>query len=174
MEWKSIDKEEPPLNKKLVCDVKGKYWEDISTGHFQMNINNGRKQFVADCGGSYEMWEIKGWLSIPANHLKSQIISFKSSFKEILGENSETFTEDQRKSRWEQWKNIAIAEGGKELVEAWTNSEACEGCIHLKDKWCESQGLPCTVNPILSFNDGVIGMACMGSGKEENNQLEIF
>jgi hypothetical protein len=139
-----------------------------------MNINNGRKQFVADCGGSYEMWEIKGWLFIPLNNLKANMISLKSSFKEILGENSETFTEDQRKARWEQWKNIAIAEGEKELVNMWSNTEACEGCIHLKDKWCESQGLPCTVNPILSFNDGVIGMACMGVGKEENNQLTIF
>ncbi|WP_157190004.1 hypothetical protein [Leptospira kirschneri] len=52
------------------------------------------------------------------------------------------------------------------LLEVWSNAEGCEGCVHLDlaEAWCNLQGLPCAVNPILSFQHAIPGMACMGAG----------
>ncbi len=98
-------------------------------------------------------------------------ITLKSSFEEILGKNISVFTEKERKQRWNEWKQLAIKEGSTELVELWETSEGCDGCKHFntKENWCNSQSLPCAVNPILSFQKGIIGMACMGVGFTKNN-----
>jgi hypothetical protein len=104
-------------------------------------------------------------------------VTLKSSFEEILGENNTRFTEDQRKERWKQWQQIALKKkDGKDLVSSWLDQTACHGCIHLnkEQSWCNAMGLPCTVNPILSFRMGMVGMACMGTGYEASSQLELF
>lgn len=103
-------------------------------------------------------------------------ITLKSSFEEILGIDATVYTEDIRKERWDQWKAAAIKARKKHVVESWMDVTACHGCIHLdkQNAWCNLMGLPCTVNPILSFRMGMTGMACMGLHHEENNQLELF
>jgi hypothetical protein len=105
------------------------------------------------------------------------LVTLKSSFEEILGKDANQFTEDVRKERWQQWQQIALKKrDGKDVVDSWTDCSACEGCIHLikKEAWCNLMGLPCTVNPILSFRMGMVGLACMGTGREEKTQLELF
>lgn len=105
------------------------------------------------------------------------MITLKSSFEEILGKDAKVYTEDQRKERWEQWKVIALKKkDGKDVVESWSDMSACANCIHLDTQkaWCNAVALPCTVNPILSFRMGMVGMACMGLHHEEKTQLELF
>jgi hypothetical protein len=115
-----------------------------------------------------------------ANALQEDIakkVTLKSSFEEILGKDHSQFTEDIRKERWKQWQEIALKKkDGKDVVESWLDTSACRDCLHLdkKESWCRLMGLPCTVNPILSFRMGMAGMACMGTGYEKNNQLNLF
>jgi hypothetical protein len=75
-------------------------------------------------------------------------------------------TPEERKKRWEVWKATALQQGKKKMVELWDSCEGCEGCKHLQCAWCDLQGLPCSVNPILTFRYGMIGIACMGAGYE--------
>lgn len=98
------------------------------------------------------------WLGLPP-------VKLESRWKEILGENAEAMPEDVRRRRWDDWLNLA----GKGQREIWTDTNGCEDCIHLDGYWCKLQGLPCTVNPILTMRHGMIGMACMGAGKESPN-----
>lgn len=102
-------------------------------------------------------------------------VKLKQSFEQLLGKDSNQYTEQVRKDRWNKWKELAIKNGDKELVEAWSSLEACDDCIHInkEEAWCNLQGLPCTVNPILSFRMGMVGMACMGAGKEKAGQQEL-
>lgn len=102
-------------------------------------------------------------------------VKLKSSFEEILGKNADFYSEDVRKDRWGKWKALALKKGDKELVEVWTNIEACHDCYHINEKeaWCNLQGLPCTVNPILSFQMGIVGMACMGAAHTKKGQQEL-
>lgn len=93
-------------------------------------------------------------------------VKLKMSFVDILGENDERYGESERKKRWEEWKALAENNGDIELVRFWSDSSSCIGCVHLNESWCDLQGLPCTVNPVLSFNHALPGMACMGVGKE--------
>ncbi len=75
-----------------------------------------------------------------------------------------TTSPDARRQRWEKWKKAAITldpEQGQRGVEYWQRHE-CGPCDQVDGDWCKLQGLPCTVNPILTFNYGYIGMACMG------------
>lgn len=76
--------------------------------------------------------------------------------------------EQQRRDRWAQWLRTARANGeeGRYVVAVWMDYSECHGCTHKRGGWCSLQGLPCTVNPILSFRHGVPGMACMGLGYE--------
>jgi hypothetical protein len=64
------------------------------------------------------------------------------------------------------WKAAALQQGEKEIVEFWDSCEGCDGCKHLQGTWCDLQGLPCSVNPILIFRYGMIGIACMDAGYE--------
>jgi hypothetical protein len=52
----------------------------------------------------------------------------------------------------------------------WWLSHECHGCKHRNGAWCGIRGLPCTVNPILTFRHGLIGMACMGAGRDDADQ----
>lgn len=94
--------------------------------------------------------------------------TLNSSFEDILGKKSSVFNEQQRRDRWAAWLRVArrTAPDGKETARYWLSHE-CHGCIHRKGGWCDLQGLPCTVNPYLTFKHGMIGMACMGAGREE-------
>jgi hypothetical protein len=95
-------------------------------------------------------------------------VRLESRFKELFGSVRSEMTEEQRRSRWEEWKQLCERQpDGKEVVDYWTNSEeTCSGCKHQDRDWCKQVGLPCTVNPILTFKEGIIGMACMGVGYE--------
>ncbi|WP_141638401.1 hypothetical protein [Leptospira weilii] len=94
----------------------------------------------------------------------------ESSFEVILGKKSEDYSNEVRQERWTYWKQIAF-EKEPWLRKVWANVEACGGCVHLNKSWCNLQGLPCTVNPIVSFRTGFPGMACMGTGYESRKLL---
>ncbi len=91
-----------------------------------------------------------------------------SSFEQILGRNNQEYTLEERKERWNKVMNL-----DEDMKEVWSDTETCNSCKHLKDNWCSLVGLPCTVNPTLTFRHGIWGMACQGVGFE-NKQLEIF
>jgi hypothetical protein len=87
-------------------------------------------------------------------------LNMYSSFEQILGRNKDDYTHDERKRRWNK-----VMSTSKKMARRWSDTTACNGCIHLKDAWCDLQDLPCTVNSVLSFRCGIIGMACFGAGK---------
>ncbi len=89
--------------------------------------------------------------------LPHQDLCLYSSFEQILGKSPKDYTLAERKDRWN--KVMSLDENMKEW---WGNSESCSSCKHLKDNWCSCVGLPCTVNPILTFEQGILGMACQG------------
>lgn len=93
-------------------------------------------------------------------------VSLTDSFVEILGEHRGQMPDEVRRDRWEKWKELCRQSDAPELVRYWTDTEGCEGCRHLDGDWCQLQQLPCSVNPILTFRSGLIGMACMGLGYE--------
>jgi hypothetical protein len=95
------------------------------------------------------------------------------------------FTKDMaawvRKERWEEWKAKAVEgddEQGKEMVDYWAKDnidETCAGCIHRDNDWCKYAELPCNVNPVLTLQNGIIGMACCGVGYQASmKQGELF
>lgn len=93
----------------------------------------------------------------------------KTSWVELLGEKRETMSDRERRARWEQWKSLARKEGDHDVVDYWAKDnveETCSGCVHRDKDWCNIAGLPCNINPILTMQGGMIGMACMGVGKE--------
>lgn len=94
---------------------------------------------------------------------------YNSSFEEILGKTGKDYPETERIDRWNLWKKSAIKSKKKYLIAIWTDKSDCEDCIHLDvgNAWCKLIGLPCTVNPIITFKEGVVGMACMGLGKNK-------
>lgn len=94
-------------------------------------------------------------------------------WEELLGKKQREMPDTLRRERWEKWKQVATEQGEEDTVEYWTSPEACENCIHRDDDWCQLMELPITVNPILTMDHGMIGMACMGAGKELPGQKEI-
>ena len=90
-----------------------------------------------------------------------------SSFESILGKNGGEYPEPTRRKRWAEWLRAARKDGqrGRQIARDWQAHE-CHGCKHRNGAWCDLEGLPCTVNPILSFRSGMVGMACMGMGWE--------
>jgi hypothetical protein len=95
-------------------------------------------------------------------------VTLKSTWVEILGKKREEMPDETRRARWEEWKKLSINSGkrGVEMANYWAAAEDCIGCIHKDKDWCKSQQLPCNVNPILTFSEGMIGMACMGAGHQ--------
>jgi hypothetical protein len=75
-----------------------------------------------------------------------------------------------RRARWIEWLSL-----GSDNAEYWSNpDELCHSCEHCDDDWCKRQALPCTINPILTFKYGDIGLACMGVGhRAKQLKLEI-
>lgn len=94
-------------------------------------------------------------------------ISKLSSFEQIFGRTIAEYTEDERTARWEK---IASFPGGKEVKEYFSNSIECSDCRHFQNGWCAYASLPCGVNPVLTFQRGIVGMACRGVGREEIEQ----
>lgn len=87
-------------------------------------------------------------------------VSLRISFEDLLGRDCNAMPEATRRERWEAWKALDA-----EAAEWWEASE-CEGCRYLLGDWCDLMGLPASVNPVTSFRAGMIGMACMGMGRE--------
>lgn len=92
-------------------------------------------------------------------------ITLKSSWQELLGKDQNEIPESVRKERWQKWLELMAAKDS-EYAAMWQNTENCDGCKHLNGSWCDSMGLPCTINPILTLRHGMIGMACCGAGYE--------
>src|SRR5690606_32196480 len=94
----------------------------------------------------------------------------KMSFEELFGKDGSIFSEEQRRERWEQWRASSRTKAHKWVIEYWSGNDQCGDCIHCERSngysWCKLQGLPNSVNPYLSFKYGMLGMACMGMGKE--------
>lgn len=76
---------------------------------------------------------------------------------------------------WLNWLGIA-REKDSLIYEAWSDLSCCFGCKHLNEKniWCKLQNIPATINPILTLRTGMVGMACMGMGREVWIQLGIL
>lgn len=98
------------------------------------------------------------------NELKP--VELGSRWFQILGNKRNEMPDNIRRERWEQWKALAIADDCKELVDYWTNCSGCGNCINKDKDWCKLQELPCCVNPILTYQHNVIGLACMGLIKD--------
>lgn len=71
---------------------------------------------------------------------------------------------------WAGWTNVFNCEIDpfcrRVLKYHFPESEHCDG------DWCRFQSLPCTVNPITTFSNNEIGLACMGVGYR-NKQLQF-
>lgn len=93
-------------------------------------------------------------------------VELTSRWHEILGCRREDMSDKTRRERWETWKKMAINDGGQYIVDYWTDTTSCQNCKHIDKDWCKLMQLPCTVNPILTFGENIIGMACMGGSKE--------
>lgn len=104
--------------------------------------------------------------------LPFQQICKLSSFEQILGRQKSDYTEVERKVRWDKAMDIP---GGKRVKEYYSNLCECVDCKHFKNGWCGYASLPCGVNPILTYRDGSLGMACLGVGHEliEGSQMQI-
>ncbi|HBL73854.1 MAG: hypothetical protein A2W90_14515 [Bacteroidetes bacterium GWF2_42_66] len=90
-------------------------------------------------------------------------IEKNSSFEQILGRRKSDYTEDERKARWQ--KAMALP-GGQRVNEYYSNIYECSDCTHFQNGWCGYASLPCGVNPILTYKDGSLGMACQGIGHQ--------
>jgi hypothetical protein len=99
-------------------------------------------------------------------------ISKLSSFEQILGQKISDYTEEERKARWE---NAMSFPGGKKAKDYYSNLFECVDCKHFQNGWCGYASLPCGVNPVLTFQQGIVGMACLGVGHEliDGTQLEM-
>ena len=91
-------------------------------------------------------------------------VTLEISFENLLGINCREITEKDRRIRWATWLRLARLDGKSGAI-YWCDKAECIGCNHLHGSWCKLQGLPCTVNPILTMKTGMIGMACMGAGR---------
>lgn len=96
-------------------------------------------------------------------------VTLEIRWHELFGEGKGEISAGKRRARWEEWKSIAPAEA----VEYWTDGSACRDCVHKNADWCSIVELPCTVNPVLTFRHGMIGMACCGTGLTPR-QPELF
>lgn len=92
---------------------------------------------------------------------------------ELFGEHKADMSDKLRRERWEAWKKLSCESGYPERIEWWdTPEEYCLNCEHCDGDWCLFQSLPCTVNPITTFSNNDIGLACMGAGFR-NKQMQF-
>lgn len=97
----------------------------------------------------------------------------RTSWYDLFGVNRSAMTDKHRRTRWEKWKRIARVEGNEDVVDRWSDHGECGDCIHKDGDWCVLSGLPVTINPILTMDHGMIGMACMGAGYTPKGQQEM-
>lgn len=100
-------------------------------------------------------------------------IGINISWFDLLGKNKNDMPDNIRRERWDIWKEKVLMNGDFDILEYWTNNEPCGHCRHLSGDWCTLMEIPVTVNPILTMREGIIGMACMGTYKEEPGQREL-
>lgn len=109
--------------------------------------------------------------------MKPAPVTLQIRWHELFGEKPVDITPEHRRKRWEEWKALGMKADAqvRRMVRVWSKErdETCKGCAHRSKDWCLSFGLPCTVNPHLTFNDNIMGMACGGAGYEAK-QLTIF
>jgi hypothetical protein len=98
---------------------------------------------------------------------KKKPIKLKTTWEELF---SKEIPAEERRSRWEIWKQMALKAGDQEMVDYWMDAEGCAGCLNQEKDWCQLQGLPCSINSILTFRLGMIGMACMGAGYDDGGK----
>ena len=103
---------------------------------------------------------------------KEEITLF-SSFDQILGTKSADYKSEERRERFDFWRELAKKQSPDSYkmwgTDDWAR-EGCHGCKWYDDNgyWCNNMGLPALYNPVIKG----IGMACMGMGRE-NKQTEL-
>lgn len=95
---------------------------------------------------------------------------------QLFGRDGSEIPAPDRCTRWEEWKALLVKDGEQEFVDHWAkdNLGACVGCKHKNQDWCMLVGLPCNVNPILTFSHNHVGMACQGVGFNKDIQGKLF
>ena len=86
---------------------------------------------------------------------------------ELFGEKPSDMDAKTRRERWEEWKQLGLRESPENVEEWSTPEELCQNCQHRDGDWCTAIALPCTVNPILTFRFGMLGLACEGAVCDE-------
>ena len=86
---------------------------------------------------------------------------------ELFGEKPSDMDAKPRRERWEEWKQLGLRESPENVEEGSTPEELCQNCQHRDGDWCTAIALPCTVNPILTFRFGMLGLACGGAVCDE-------
>jgi hypothetical protein len=108
-------------------------------------------------------------------HLYQEIpVTLSISFELLFGSKQSHMSDDLRRVRWSRWLRLARKRRStRDMACGWTDSSDCYDddtrarCRHLRGRcWCSASSLPATVNPILSFRQGISGMACMGMMRE--------
>lgn len=84
-------------------------------------------------------------------------------WEELFGKHEADMSDKVRRERWEEWKRLGRSGAHPENVEWWSCPETiCLNCEYCDGDWCGRQSLPCTVNPVTTFSNNEIGLACMG------------
>lgn len=97
-------------------------------------------------------------------------VNLRSEWADLL---PEVATPSTRRGRWAQWLRLARAAGAGNQARDWVTDHECGDCMHRRGGWCQRQGLPCTVNPVLTMRAGMPGMACMGMGRERRAPMQM-
>lgn len=104
-------------------------------------------------------------------------ITLEIAWEDLFGGD---FTAAERRERWAEWLRIANEHEGNTFWEDYYGDiSGCaddEGhvCGLLDGSWCSYVGLPCTMNPFLTFRHGILGMACMGCKPETDEQIGMW
>jgi len=93
-------------------------------------------------------------------------VTLKISFADLFLKSN---PEDANRARWEEWKKLC-KEKDPIILSFWYADVHCFSCAHCDGDWCTLAGLPCSVNPYLSFNYGMPGLACIGGGFEPKQE----
>lgn len=86
---------------------------------------------------------------------------------ELFGTRPEEIEGQVRRKRWEEWKRLGLREGSESVATWSTPNEPCMNCRYRDDDWCTAVSLPCTVNPNLTFQFGMNGLACGGAAVDK-------
>lgn len=89
-------------------------------------------------------------------------ITLRSPWAEIFPRKAK---QTEKRRNWATWLRLARAAGASDQAKYWADSHECTGCAHKHGGWCTLQGLPCSVNPVLTPRTNMPGMACMGMGR---------